>query len=90
MLPVSYTHLDVYKRQVQVSDVSSAYVEKRLASTHTMPFSRSTEAGCSTSTPVSYTHLDVYKRQAQDAFAPSHTMPATMESAFTTAWHASL
>ena len=27
---------------------------------------------------------------AHEAFAPSHTMPATMESAFTTAWHASL
>ena len=48
--PVSYTHLDVYKRQVQAKA--------------TMPkpsFSRSSVRPAS----VSYTHLDVYKRQPQ-------------------------
>ena len=45
---VSYTHLDVYKRQVEYSR-PIVFGEDRLR-----------ERG---SLPVSYTHLDVYKRQ---------------------------
>ena len=47
--PVSYTHLDVYKRQVLAAD------ERALAVIDA--FALGLE-------PVSYTHLDVYKRQA--------------------------
>ena len=56
--PVSYTHLDVYKRQsecsVKVDEESFASFvivdgEGKIESDDTMP--------------VSYTHLDVYKRQ---------------------------
>ena len=47
--PVSYTHLDVYKRQVQV-------IGKKIVLYKEQFFCRSPE-------PVSYTHLDVYKRQ---------------------------
>ena len=63
--PVSYTHLDVYKRQ------SPSCMTYSLPSLRTSPFSlaaamepqatRSLKA--MTSAPVSYTHLDVYKRQ---------------------------
>ena len=49
--PVSYTHLDVYKRQVLLS--YKGEVNK---------FSISASAGGSIRS-VSYTHLDVYKRQ---------------------------
>ena len=51
--PVSYTHLDVYKRQG--SDAAA--------------FSRNASPGPvdeGTLFPVSYTHLDVYKRQFQN------------------------
>ena len=52
--PVSYTHLDVYKRQSQHCAASQ------------MPFSASTGAmpAYTACAAVSYTHLDVYKRQA--------------------------
>ena len=48
---VSYTHLDVYKRQ----DVSFKVVKQFINSVQEQAVG-----------PVSYTHLDVYKRQAQD------------------------
>ena len=47
--PVSYTHLDVYKRQI---------LERAAAACHPTP------GQAAQATPVSYTHLDVYKRQA--------------------------
>ena len=54
--PVSYTHLDVYKRQAEME-------------TETPVFQRS-KGGCKTGRKgrkaVSYTHLDVYKRQDLD------------------------
>ena len=49
-MPVSYTHLDVYKRQVPVcSNGSETWVLVKIHLTSIQP--------------VSYTHLDVYKRQ---------------------------
>ena len=53
--PVSYTHLDVYKRQVRHS--AAAPDSSRL-----MNLLMVTATDCRN--PVSYTHLDVYKRQA--------------------------
>ena len=54
LLPVSYTHLDVYKRQALYPPMTVAVSKPRfpryLASFMLLP-------------PVSYTHLDVYKRQ---------------------------
>ena len=48
---VSYTHLDVYKRQVK----DLKLVHQRLGVLKNL--------GLGYLTPVSYTHLDVYKRQ---------------------------
>ena len=50
--PVSYTHLDVYKRQVFGCGDVAVVVQAVDAG----------EGGVLTA-PVSYTHLDVYKRQ---------------------------
>ena len=59
--PVSYTHLDVYKRQKPM------FLESRtvLAQPHTVTEAPSAgaDAGRNGILPVSYTHLDVYKRQ---------------------------
>ena len=56
-IPVSYTHLDVYKRQAwhlyYVLDLQNK-------ETHRIAFHEITKSAI----PVSYTHLDVYKRQA--------------------------
>ena len=75
---VSYTHLDVYKRQVQKQ---AAFCEQRIQSRPEIFFrggdyDRNTEKTASADydirsfrdlfyriSPVSYTHLDVYKRQ---------------------------
>ena len=71
---VSYTHLDVYKRQVlanvvkrlkEIHGVALGVASKRLQPakqpTQSRPLRRHPE-------PVSYTHLDVYKRQALTSF----------------------
>ena len=50
--PVSYTHLDVYKRQPLLRSTARRACESR----------RSRRTTVSSAT-VSYTHLDVYKRQ---------------------------
>ena len=66
-IPVSYTHLDVYKRQALTLNIPEnvfIYVLPRTALTVTYLFlitSGSSSSG--TGIPVSYTHLDVYKRQ---------------------------
>ena len=51
-MPVSYTHLDVYKRQVLVAIVMLLFLHNIRNAFIVM-----------VSIPVSYTHLDVYKRQ---------------------------
>ena len=63
--PVSYTHLDVYKRQVvagvwkdTVGVVQKLDYGKQTATINVEMFGRETPVA------VSYTHLDVYKRQS--------------------------
>ena len=51
--PVSYTHLDVYKRQSLFLFISNLVLARLLSPD---------DFGC-IAMPVSYTHLDVYKRQ---------------------------
>ena len=76
--PVSYTHLDVYKRQgEQFSLIPKAAFEIRAVEpfraksasggSYMRPSEDGTRPGVfyvNTYDPVSYTHLDVYKRQA--------------------------
>ena len=62
--PVSYTHLDVYKRQ-----------RSRRASTARPAASCAPTSGTSRSSAVSYTHLDVYKRQHQGRRAAHELQP---------------
>ena len=64
---VSYTHLDVYKRQVAC--LASGYEPRRgspyrLELPHCEGFKWEAFACQRDISPVSYTHLDVYKRQA--------------------------
>ena len=56
--PVSYTHLDVYKRQEFACDFERSFVSSRIHSPYKtfVQVEHYPEA-------VSYTHLDVYKRQ---------------------------
>ena len=59
LVAVSYTHLDVYKRQMLEDDGCAAgllLAEMGLSLTEAVRECRQ---------PVSYTHLDVYKRQVQ-------------------------
>ena len=66
---VSYTHLDVYKRQHHLTPlhVLNDAVEIGLSLADAANFSAHSQTPViiaqSSSTPVSYTHLDVYKRQ---------------------------
>ena len=66
--PVSYTHLDVYKRQ-EVDRMDGAQFAKMLSDKHLFELNRMEYKYSTVSVkefaelPVSYTHLDVYKRQ---------------------------
>ena len=69
---VSYTHLDVYKRQEIEGDISVENGENpksafRTESIRGQPRGERAylETVADSRDPVSYTHLDVYKRQAQ-------------------------
>ena len=69
MMAVSYTHLDVYKRQlISRNPVLNAtlpkeeHKERDIWTAETL--SKAMEV-CDDPIPVSYTHLDVYKRQVQ-------------------------
>ena len=53
-IPVSYTHLDVYKRQM-LHCLTIRFWKISESETKTPQMNKSL--------PVSYTHLDVYKRQ---------------------------
>ena len=59
-MPVSYTHLDVYKRQVPRTFHTSLGTDVTV-SDNEYGYRIDQDAE-----PVSYTHLDVYKRQASD------------------------
>ena len=64
--PVSYTHLDVYKRQQTDRGVFGWFSSSRLNALMAlliMPTWGPFPWTMTTSWPVSYTHLDVYKRQ---------------------------
>ena len=72
--PVSYTHLDVYKRQVLTWGTGNNRVLMSAVNMHgkiRTPFKMPVVKDDKTSNihieyePVSYTHLDVYKRQFQ-------------------------
>ena len=75
--PVSYTHLDVYKRQVD-TDAICAAIKDVFEDTRAVlePAGALAVAGAKAyaarhklkdkTLAVSYTHLDVYKRQDQD------------------------
>ena len=69
--PVSYTHLDVYKRQEELQEVKEKYGDPRrtqiIADEHEFNAEDfyPNDPVVITISPVSYTHLDVYKRQAQ-------------------------
>ena len=59
-IPVSYTHLDVYKRQILNDVTGDLWKYGVLDDVKNLAFNAS-------SIPVSYTHLDVYKRQGGDS-----------------------
>ena len=70
---VSYTHLDVYKRQEQVIPALKKYLDMNKAALGVVkPGGLFATFSCTglvseeqfLDMPVSYTHLDVYKRQA--------------------------
>ena len=69
LLSVSYTHLDVYKRQVQgineETPASCTRTVKKYTDGGWLTISRTEgyKTPLARTTPVSYTHLDVYKRQ---------------------------
>ena len=52
VMPVSYTHLDVYKRQVEKRSIINEFSLAAFVVSASLILR-----------PVSYTHLDVYKRQ---------------------------
>ena len=63
---VSYTHLDVYKRQTQCVDYIYSHIKERITISDLAACTGLSESYLSRvfkQNPVSYTHLDVYKRQ---------------------------
>ena len=62
--PVSYTHLDVYKRQVLHIGACAHLGGAAQKDTHLTGTDRQLPGVCHVRGTVSYTHLDVYKRQA--------------------------
>ena len=62
---VSYTHLDVYKRQVLFANFAESVAEGRgkAQAASLKKTQKDTTAHLLGSDAVSYTHLDVYKRQ---------------------------
>ena len=67
-VPVSYTHLDVYKRQIHITTTASSFFPHKVKNLMMRPswrLKRHSSNHFLPCLPVSYTHLDVYKRQAQ-------------------------
>ncbi|WP_459447914.1 hypothetical protein [Erwinia amylovora] len=83
---VSYTHLDVYKRQAQYLHSDSGIIGVTAVSyTHLDVYKRQaqylhSDSGIIGVTAVSYTHLDVYKRQAQYLHSDSGIIGVTAVS----------
>ena len=67
--PVSYTHLDVYKRQVVNLVYSDVVAIRAFISPCSGLIPSAATAVNASIIAVSYTHLDVYKRQVGTAFA---------------------
>ena len=59
--PVSYTHLDVYKRQVQRQCAGTVLWCRQFHGSGAGQHGKDSDVRCGAA--VSYTHLDVYKRQ---------------------------
>ena len=60
-IPVSYTHLDVYKRQDHIH--LSVAIPPKISIANFMGYLKGKSTLMLYDRPVSYTHLDVYKRQ---------------------------
>ena len=68
LIPVSYTHLDVYKRQVFLllilaADIRIVYGARVSWKDYNIGQKGTERFAALEEIPVSYTHLDVYKRQ---------------------------
>ena len=62
--PVSYTHLDVYKRQELQAEIEDGKKKiRQFENREKMLRQKLSKEERRTRSPVSYTHLDVYKRQ---------------------------
>ena len=66
-VPVSYTHLDVYKRQVYGQIGQTEYIINKVKEDTGMYDAKVVVTGGLGRITVSYTHLDVYKRQPQES-----------------------
>ena len=64
MTPVSYTHLDVYKRQLLARTAGTDSGHSFFGKSDVSSGAGLVRHQCG---PVSYTHLDVYKRQSLSA-----------------------
>ena len=64
--PVSYTHLDVYKRQAN----DDGFIDREFELCNTGGQNRELSPKGIDKGAVSYTHLDVYKRQASGRSGP--------------------
>ena len=76
---VSYTHLDVYKRQgrncAPRPPIGCGLSAETISAAHSPP--------ASVTKPVSYTHLDVYKRQALQDFLEKQGIDTRVQTAIT-------
>ena len=64
--PVSYTHLDVYKRQILNRVITNITIKIQPIASVGIFLCKPSNNRVVEPGPVSYTHLDVYKRQVKD------------------------